>query len=209
MIPQGNHHLTPEEEHLNLEETNDFADTVGLVNDATMCDAAQTIYHRDEYQRRTAHPLPYAAGHWQGNKAQDGDADGDHYQAFKVDEDHDTSLTPEKMQFKSKEVDSPDVFPLTQFLSKPPPHKNVLTTKTMRKHLMMCGMKTGLGMPRWMNDKNLLFIQGVVFLPLQKSGKSRGNWTQQLTTLTLYGVVSIVTFVAAVEQWQSEFQTVY
>jgi len=64
-------------------------------------------------------------------------------------------------------------------------------------------------MPRWMNDKNLLFIQGVVFIPLQKSGKGRGNWTHQTTMLILYGVVSIVTFVAAVEQWQSEFQTVY
>jgi len=69
-------------------------------------------------------------------------------------------------------------------------------------------MKTGLGMPRWLNDKNLLFIQGVIFLPLQKSGKGRGNWTHQLTMLTLYGVVSIVTFVAAVEHQQSEFQTV-
>jgi len=60
-----------------------------------------------------------------------------------------------------------------------------------------------------MNDKNLLFIQGVVFIPLQKSGKGRGNWTYQLTMLTLYDVVSIVTFVAAVKQRQSELQTVY
>jgi hypothetical protein len=29
-----------------------------------------------------------------GDEAQDDDADGDHYQTFKVDEDHDTSLTP-------------------------------------------------------------------------------------------------------------------
>ncbi len=72
----------------------------------------------------------------------------------------------------------------------------------------MCGMNRGLGMPRWLNDKNLLFLQGVVFLPLQKSGKGRDNWTEHLTMLTLYGVVSIVTIVAAVEQWLSEFQTV-
>jgi hypothetical protein len=58
-----------------------------------------------------------------------------------------------------------------------------------------------------MNDKNLLFIQGVVCIPLQKSGKGKGNWTHQSTMLILYGV--IVTFVAVVEQWQSEFQTVY
>jgi hypothetical protein len=40
----------PEEEHLNLEKTNDFAeDTGGLVNDATMFDAEVT-YHMDELQ---------------------------------------------------------------------------------------------------------------------------------------------------------------
>jgi len=71
------------EEHLNLEETNDFADTVGLVNDTTMFDAEQVTYHIDELQWQTAHPLPYAAGHWQGDEAQDGDAGGDHYQTFK------------------------------------------------------------------------------------------------------------------------------
>ncbi len=106
----------PEEEHLNLEETNDFSDMVGLVNDATMFDAEAT-YHMDELQRWTANPLPYAAGHWQGDEAQDGYADGDHYQTFEVDEDHDTSLTLEKKQFKSNEVDSPDVIPLMQFLT--------------------------------------------------------------------------------------------
>ena len=73
----------------------------------------------------------------------------------------------------------------------------------------MCGMSRVFGMPRWRNDKNLLFLQGVVFLPLQKSGKGRGNWTEHLTMLTLYGVVSIVTIVAAVElRLLSEFQTV-
>jgi len=78
-----------------------------------------------------------------GDEAQDDDADGDHYQTFKVDEDHDTSLTLEKKQFKSNEVDSPapDVIPLMQFLTKPPPpHKKMLTTKMMRKHLRMCGI---------------------------------------------------------------------
>jgi hypothetical protein len=119
----------PEEEHLNLEETNDFADKVGLVNDVTMFDAEQATYHRDELQWQTAHPPSYAAGHWQGNEAQDGDADGDHYQTFEVDEDHDTSLTPEKKKFKSNEVDSPDVIPLTQFLTKPPPHKKCVDDK--------------------------------------------------------------------------------
>jgi len=81
----------PEEEHLNLEETN----------------AEQAT--------------PYPAGHWQRDEAQDGDADGDYYQTFEVDEDHDTSLSPEKKQFKSDEVHSPDVISLTQFLTKPPP----------------------------------------------------------------------------------------
>jgi len=80
--------------------------------------------------------------------------------------------------------------------------------KTMRNKQLMYGMHRGLGMPRWLNDKNLFFLQGVVFLPLQKSGKGRGNWTEHLTTLTLYGVVSIVTIVAAVELLLSEFQTV-
>jgi len=100
----------PEEEHLNLEEKNDFADTVGLLHDPTMSDAEQVT--------------PYPAGHWQGDEAHDGDADDDHYQTFNVDEDHDTYLSqekPEKKQFKSDEVHSPDVFRLTQFLTKPPP----------------------------------------------------------------------------------------
>jgi len=122
-----------EEEHLNLEETNDFADTMRLVNDATMFDAEQATNHMDDLQRRTAHPLPYAAGHWQGGEAQDGDADGDHYQTFEVDEDHNTSLTPEKKQFKSDEVDSPGVIPLTQFLTKPPPHKKNVDDKDDEK----------------------------------------------------------------------------
>jgi hypothetical protein len=161
----------PGEEHLNLEETNTFADTVELVDDTTMFDAEQATYHRDKLHRRTAHPILYAAGHWQEDEAQDGDADGDYYQTFKVDEDHDTSLTPEKKQFKSNEVDSPDVRGIPHQAT--PPTKNVLRINTMRKHLRMCGVKTGLGMPRWMNDKNLLFIQGVVFIPLQKSGKGR------------------------------------
>jgi len=72
-------------------------------------------------QQKTAELLPFAARHCQGDEAQDGDADGDHYQTFEVDEDHDTSLTPEKKQFKSNEVDSPDVIPPMQFTTNPPP----------------------------------------------------------------------------------------
>jgi len=90
---------------------------------------AEATYHMDELQRQTADSLPYAAGHWQGDEAHDGDADGDHYQTFEVDEDHDTSLTPEKKQFKSNDVDSPDVIPLTQFVTKPPPHKTNVDDK--------------------------------------------------------------------------------
>ena len=30
----------------------------------------------------------------------------------------------------------------------------------------MCGMKTGSGMPRWMNDKNLLFIPKMIVINL-------------------------------------------
>jgi len=39
----------PEEEHLNLEEPNNFADTVGFVNDETMFDA-EMIGHIEELQ---------------------------------------------------------------------------------------------------------------------------------------------------------------
>ncbi len=106
----------PEEEHLNLEEGNDFAGTVGLLHDppATMSDAEQ------------GGVIPYPAGHLQGDEAHGGDADDDHYQTFDVDEDHDTYLSPEKKQFKSNEVHSPDVIPLTQFLTKPPTPKQTL-----------------------------------------------------------------------------------
>jgi hypothetical protein len=91
----------PEEEHLNLEETNDFADTVGLVNDATMFDAEVT-YHMDELQRRTADPLPYAGGHWQGDAALGGDANYEDYnQTFEVDEQHNTSTTPKRGSISS------------------------------------------------------------------------------------------------------------
>jgi hypothetical protein len=107
----------PEEEHLNLEEINDFTDMVGLVNDATMFDAEVT-YHMDELQRRTANPLPYAGGHWQGNAALGSDANYEDYnQTFKVDEQHNISTTPEKKHFKSDEVDSPEVTRLTEFLT--------------------------------------------------------------------------------------------
>jgi len=85
-----------------------------------MFDAEDDV-HIEELQRKTAESLLFAARHWQGDAAEDGDADGDHYQTFEVDEDHNTSLTPEKKQFKSNEVESPDVIPLTQFITNPPP----------------------------------------------------------------------------------------
>jgi hypothetical protein len=113
----------PEEEHLNLEETNNFADTVGLVNDATMFDA-EVPYHMDELQRQTADPLPYAGGHWQGDSALGVDANyKDYNQTFEVDEQHNTSTTPEKKHFKSDEVDSPEVTRLTEFPTTPPQEK--------------------------------------------------------------------------------------
>jgi len=118
--------------------------------------------------------IQYPAGHWE-DEAHGGDADDDHYQTFNVDEDHVSYLSPEKKQFKSDEVHSPDVISLTQFLSKPPPPNKQLMMKTIRKKQLICGMNRGLGMPRWLNAKNLLFLQGVVFLPLQKSGKGRGK----------------------------------
>jgi hypothetical protein len=96
----------PEEEHLNLEKTNDFAeDTGGLVNDATMFDAE-------------------VSGHWQGDAGLGGDANYEDYnQIFEVDEQHNTSTTPEKKHFKSDEVDSPEVTPLSEFLTTPPQEK--------------------------------------------------------------------------------------
>jgi len=103
-------------------------------------------------QRKTAESLPFAAGHWQGDEAQDGDADGDHYQTFEVDEDHDTSLTLEKKQFKSSEVDSPDVVPLTQYITNLPPPNKQLMMKTMRNKQLMCGMSRVLGIAQWMNE---------------------------------------------------------
>ena len=96
---------------------------MGFVNDDTLFDAEVDV-HIEELQRKTTKLLPFAAGHWQRDEAQGGDADGDHYQTFEVDEDHNTSLTPEKKQFKSNEVESPDVIPLTQFVTKPPPPQN-------------------------------------------------------------------------------------
>jgi hypothetical protein len=57
------------EEHLNLE-------IVGYVNDETMFDA-EVMKHIEELQRQTADPLPFAAGHWQGDAAQGGDVNGD------------------------------------------------------------------------------------------------------------------------------------
>ena len=64
---------------------------------------------------------------WQGDAAQGGDADGNYNQSFEVDEEHDTSMTLEKKHFNFDEVDSPapDVIPLTQFLTNPPPPETV------------------------------------------------------------------------------------
>ncbi len=110
----------PKEEHLtNREQTIDLADTVGLVNDATRFDADVTD-HMDEFQQGTADPLPYAGGHWQADAALGGDANyEDNNQPFEVDEQHHTSTTHEKKHFKSEEVDSPEVTPLTEFLTTP------------------------------------------------------------------------------------------
>ncbi len=134
-----------------MEEHNDFADTEGFVNEDTLFDAEVDV-HIEELQRKTAESLPFAAGHWQGDEAQDGDADGDHYQTFEVDEDHDTSLTLEKKQFKSSEVDSPDVVPLTQYITNLPPPNKQLMMKTMRNKQLMCGMSRVLGIAQWMNE---------------------------------------------------------
>ena len=110
----------PKEERLtNREQTIDFADTVGLVNDTTNFDA-DVIDHLDEFQQGTADSLPYARGHWQADAALGGDANyKDNNQSFEVDEQHNTSTTPEKKHFKSEEVDSPEVTPRTEFLTTP------------------------------------------------------------------------------------------
>ena len=91
----------PEEECLaNREQTIDFADTVGLVNDTTKFDSDVTN-HMDEFQQGTANPLPYTGGHWQADAAIGGDANyEDDNQPFEVDEQHNTSTTPEKKHFK-------------------------------------------------------------------------------------------------------------
>ncbi len=98
------------------EEGNHNVETVGFVNDETVFDT-EVIGHIEELQRRTAYPLPFAAGHWQGNVAQDCDADSNYNQTFEVDEEHNTSATPENKHFKSNEVDSPDGIPLSHFLT--------------------------------------------------------------------------------------------
>jgi hypothetical protein len=59
-----------------------------------------------------------------------------------------------------------------------------------------------------MNDKNLVILQGLIFIPLQKSGKGRGNWTDRSTTITVYAVVSDATFVPALELRGLLIQTV-
>jgi hypothetical protein len=76
--------------------------------------------HLSEFQHGTADSLPYARGHWQADTALGGDADyKDDNQSFEVDEQHNTSTTPEKKQIKSEEVKTPEVTPLTEFLTTP------------------------------------------------------------------------------------------
>jgi hypothetical protein len=75
--PPGNDHL--KKNILIWRNPTIFADTVGFVNDETMFDA-EVIGHIEELQWRTANPLPFAAGHWQGDAAQGGDVDGDYKQ---------------------------------------------------------------------------------------------------------------------------------
>ena len=74
-----------------------------------------------EEENHNAHQLPFTAGHWQGNEAQDCHDDGEYYQTFEVDEEHNnTSATPEKKHLKSDEVEeSPDVIHLSHFLTYP------------------------------------------------------------------------------------------
>ena len=59
-----------------------------------------------------------------------------------------------------------------------------------------------------MNEKILEVTNGLVFIPLQKSGKGRGNWKDRSTTRTVSAVASFVTFVPAVELRRLKFQTV-
>jgi hypothetical protein len=108
----------PQEDNLNLEEHNDYADTVGFVNDKTLFDAAM-IGQLEELQRLTADPHPFGPGDWQGHTEQGGLANNNYDQTFEVDEVHITSTTPEKKHFKSNELYSPDVIPLMQFLTPP------------------------------------------------------------------------------------------
>jgi hypothetical protein len=59
-----------------------------------------------------------------------------------------------------------------------------------------------------MNARNLVILQDLIYIPLQKSGKGRGYWTDRSRTITVYAVVSVVTFVPALELIRLLFQTV-
>jgi len=141
---------------------------VGFGNEDTLFDAEVDV-HIEELQQKTAKSLPFAAGHWQGDAAQDGDADGDHYQTFKVDEDHDTSLTPEKKHFKSNEVDSPDDIPLTQFITNLPPPQQTVDDEDNEEAVDVWDES-------WVRDCtvdeqiNKRVAKGFGFIPLQKCG---------------------------------------
>ena len=80
------------------EEENFNVETVGFVNDD---------------------PLPFTASHWQGDVTHDCHDDGDYNQTFECDEEHNTSVTPEKKHLKSDEVESPDNIHLSHFLTYP------------------------------------------------------------------------------------------
>ena len=85
---------------------------------------------RTEEENHNAHQLPFtpAAGHWQGNEAQDCHDDREYYQTFEVDEEHNnTSATPEKKHLKSEDevLESPDVTYLSHYLTYPPAPEKV------------------------------------------------------------------------------------
>jgi len=79
------------------------------------------LYATDIYvEDQKGDSLLYAGGHWQADAALGGDANyKDDNQPFEVDEQHNTSTTPEKKHCKSEEKDSPEDTPLTEFLTTP------------------------------------------------------------------------------------------
>jgi hypothetical protein len=97
---------------------------MGFVNEEALFDA-EVIGQIEDLQRLTADPLPLGPGEWQGHTAQGSHANDDYEGTFEVDEVDITTTTPEKKHFKVDEVDSPDVIPLTQFLTKTPENDEV------------------------------------------------------------------------------------